>query len=79
MKARQIIGDGGFAPEDVVFVSAVFDSAWHQVESRFANGGEERDIARERLARIVVALATANRDHGGGELEALVLAAFNRL
>ena len=57
MKARQIIHDGEYYPEDVVRLDTAFAGAWEQLKDRFSLArGEDHDTARERLATIIVAL-----------------------
>jgi hypothetical protein len=78
MKARQIIVDGGFGPEDFAVLDAAFNAAWTQIEGRTSvANGEERDAARDRLARIIVTLCKAH-EHDAGALETNALAVFDR-
>ena len=35
VKVRQIIRSGGFEPEDVKLLDAVFDACWHQMECHY--------------------------------------------
>ena len=76
MKARQILHDGGFYPEDVVRLDAAFAGAWEQLKDRFSLArGEEHDTARERLATIIVALGRGPLADDP-ELQAIAVAAF---
>ena len=54
MKARQILHDGGFYPEDVVRLDAAFAGAWEQLKDRFSlvPCGEDHR-ARQRLVMII--------------------------
>ena len=54
MRIRQIIRSGGFEPQDVKLLDAVFDASWHQLQGYYPPEGTEREVARERLAAIVV-------------------------
>jgi hypothetical protein len=61
MRARQIIVDGGFGPEDFAILEAAFSAAWEKIEARDGIGnGVDRNAARERLARIIVVLGKAH-------------------
>ena len=67
MNAGKIIqADGGFGPEELALLDMVFTATWKQIEHRFRD--EERELALERLASIVVAIG-----HGpeAGNLEDL--------
>ena len=57
MDARQLIREAAFDPEQLETVTAAFDGAWRAIETRFDNDGE-REKARLRLARIILALAS---------------------
>ena len=54
MRVRQIIRSGGFEPQDVKLLDAVFDASWHQLQGYYPAEGTERDAARGRLASIVL-------------------------
>ena len=66
MNAGKIIHDGGFGPEELALLDMVFTATWKQIEHRFRD--EERELARERLASIVVAIG---HDPEAGNLEDL--------
>ncbi len=42
-RVRQIIRSGGFEPEDVKLLGAVFDASWHQLQGYYLAEGAERD------------------------------------
>jgi hypothetical protein len=76
MKVRQIIRSGGFEPEDVKLLDAVFDACWHQMECHYPVEDAQRVVARERLATIVVTLGKTCRHLDAAELQTRVLAMF---
>lgn len=57
MKARQMIMDGGFDPEDVVYLTKILDEVWDAEKSRKFLSGEDAAIKRERIASLIMALA----------------------
>jgi hypothetical protein len=78
MKVRQIIRSGGFEPEDVKLLDAIFDDCWHRVEGRYLGEGAQRTAARELLATIVLTLGKTCRHLDAAELQTRVLAMFDR-
>ena len=52
-----MIREAAFDPTQLGIVTAAFDGAWREIESRFENDGE-REEARLRLARIILSLAS---------------------
>jgi len=61
MKVRRIIRGGGFEPEDVKLLDAVFDACWHQMECRYPVEDAQRTAARERLATLELTLGKTCR------------------
>ena len=78
VKVRQIIRSGGFEPEDVKLLDAVFDACWHQMECHYLGEDIERTAARERLATIVLTLGKTCRHLDAAELQTRVIAMFDR-
>ena len=78
MRVRQIIRSGGFEPQDVKLLDAVFDASWHQLQGYYPLEGTERDAARERLASIVVTLGKTCRFLDAVELQTRAVAMFGR-
>jgi hypothetical protein len=76
VKARQFIRDGGFSPEDVKFLDAVFDASWQEIERRFRSD-EEREAAQLRLAKIIVTLGKYHHDYVTSELQARSIEVFD--
>jgi len=74
MKVRQIIHSGGFEPEEVKLLEAVFDASWHRIEGHYPAEGTERDAARERLATVVVTLGNTCRHLDAAELQTRAIA-----
>jgi hypothetical protein len=58
MRARRIISDGGFSPEDVTYLTNVLERAWRDVESISRMNGLDREAAREGLALTILYFAT---------------------
>ena len=77
MKVRQIIRSGGFEPEDVKLLDAVFDTCWHQMERQYPEEDIQRTAARERLATIVLTLGKTCRHLDAAELQTRVIAMFD--
>lgn len=78
MKVRRIIRGGGFDPEDVKLLDAVFDACWHQMECHYPGEDIRRAAARERLATIVLTLGKTCRHLDAAELQTRVIAMFDR-
>jgi hypothetical protein len=78
MKVRQIIRSGGFEPEDVKLLDAVFDACWHQMGCHYLGEDMQRTAARERLATIVLTLGKTCRQLDAAELETRAIAMFDR-
>ena len=78
MRVRQIIRSGGFEPQDVKLLDAVFDASWHQLQGYYPPEGTEREVARERLAAIVVTLGKTCRFLDAAELQTRAVAIFSR-
>jgi hypothetical protein len=74
MKVRQIIHSGGFEPEEVKLLEAVFDASWHRIEGHYPAEGTECDAARERLATVVVTLGHTCRHLDAAELQTRAIA-----
>ena len=63
MRARQILLEGAFGPDDFKVLDLAFADAWREVEPRYKMAsGEARAAARERLATIVVMLGKLHYD-----------------
>ena len=76
VEAYERIRDGGFGPEDLKFLNAVFDAAWHEIASRFSTD-DEREAARLKLAGIIVTLRKYHHDYGTAELQARAIEVFD--
>ena len=76
LKARQIIHDGGFGPEDLDLLDGVLDAAWKQIRDRYHDG--DGTIARDRLASIIVTIGKARKDLNAGDLQAAAIEMFDR-
>ena len=74
VEAYALIRNGGFGPEDLKFLNAVFDAAWQEIASRFSTD-DEREAARLKLAGIIVTLG--NHDYVTTELQARAIEVFD--
>ena len=72
MKARQIIENAAFGPDQLRVVFQAFDEAWASIAANFGDDATLADTARTRLANIVLAIA---RD-GGSDAAAIRNAAL---
>lgn len=57
MKARQMLLNGGFSPEDVVYMTGLLEEIWNDRKSSKAESGRDPSAERERLAMIILNLA----------------------
>jgi hypothetical protein len=79
MVARQIIRKGGLNPEDVALLVGVFEACWTQIANRYDGSSDrDRDLARERLATIIVVLGKQHHGADAGELQARAIETFAR-
>ena len=72
MKARQIIENAAFGPDQLRVVFQAFDEAWANIAANYGDDATLADTARTRLANIVLAIA---RD-GGSDAAAIRNAAL---
>ena len=60
MKARIMIDNAPFGPDELQIARTAFDGAWKQIAARYdPNSGEAK---RERLAKIVLSLVPDTKD-----------------
>ena len=76
VEAYERIRNGGFGPEDLKFLNAVFDAAWQEIASRFSTD-DEREAARLKLAGIIVTLSKYHHDYVTAELQATSIEVFD--
>lgn len=57
MKARRMIFEGGFGPEDIEFLTEILENVWEEVEPDSLQNGLEKSNSREKLASIIIAMA----------------------
>ena len=57
MKARKLIEGGFFDPPTLAVIAEAFDRAWAEISHHFADGPEQVERARLRLAHAVLAVA----------------------
>jgi hypothetical protein len=57
MKARQLIANALYGPDQLKALSKAFDDAWKQVAPHASNRPEAIEAARLKLAEIVLGLA----------------------
>ena len=72
MKARQIIENAAFGPDQLKVVFQAFDEAWARIAGNFGEDGTSAETARTRLANIVLAIAR----EGGNDAAAIKNAAL---
>jgi hypothetical protein len=78
MRARRIIQNGAFEPEEIAFLDDVFAASWKQIEDRFPDTGEACDAARERLASIIVTLAKCRDTNEASVLQKEAIEVFDQ-
>lgn len=74
MKARQQIAQGGFSPEDVAYLTSILEDVWKDVQNNGVLKYQDESAQRERIALIVVALASRSEDRT--DFKAAVLRQF---
>ena len=57
MKARLLIANAAFGPDDLKKISAAFDAAWDQVSANVSSRPDAIEAARIKLANIIIGLA----------------------
>jgi hypothetical protein len=76
MKARQMISEGGFGPEDVVFLTKVLEEVWRESRTRGIQNGMDAAADRERLALIIIGMAPLARIEDVAQFKARVMQRF---
>lgn len=56
MKARQLIGGATYGPDKLKVLFKAFDDAWDSIAANFGNDPPAIEIARLRLANIILSL-----------------------
>lgn len=78
MKARALISGASYGPETLQLIGEAFDKAWAQIAHHFGEDGQVREVARERLAHAILAVADPNaRDVEALKVTALQVMALN--
>lgn len=54
MKARQLISDGSYGPDELKLLCTAFDDAWSSVAANFGEDLLEIEAARLNLANIIL-------------------------
>jgi hypothetical protein len=57
MKARELIQNAAFGPQDLDIVYRAFDEAWKSVDGNFGDDPVAIEAARTRLASVVLTVA----------------------
>jgi hypothetical protein len=57
MKARQLIGNGSYGPDQLKALGQAFDAAWGRIAPTVSKRAKAVDAARLKLADIVLGLA----------------------
>jgi hypothetical protein len=76
MKARQMLSDGGFSPEDVVFLTNILEDLWSESKGKSVQNGLDTSAERERLALIIIGLAPQARRENPAEFKARIIRRF---
>jgi len=76
MRARRIIFDGSFGPDDVVYLTNVLESVWLDVEPIQRRCRMDKSAAREGLALAILYLAPRSPDLSPDEFRERVKCAF---
>ena len=69
MKARIMIDNAPFGPDDLGIARTAFDGAWQEIAARY--GTDAVEAARERLAKIVLSLVPDTKD--SAEIQAIAV------
>ena len=77
MKARRMISEGGFGPEDVAFLTEVLEDVWRQSQSRRIQNDLDAARDRERLALIIIGMAPARRTQDPAHFKAQIIEKFD--
>lgn len=57
MKARKVIEGASYGPEALKVIGEAFDAAWSEIAHHFEGEPGQIEVARERLAHAVLAVA----------------------
>jgi hypothetical protein len=77
MKARRMISEGGFGPDDVVYLTNVLEEVWSETRSRGIQNGMDAAATRERLALIIIGMASLARTEDEAQFKARVMQRFD--
>ncbi|AHB49810.1 hypothetical protein W911_00985 [Hyphomicrobium nitrativorans NL23] len=79
MPIRKLVERGSYAPETLAVIFEAFDSAWAEIAARFETDDPAAlELARNRLAQAVLAVAKADASHAS-ELKLEAIAAFDQM
>lgn len=76
MRARQMIFEGGFSPEDVTALTDVLETVWAETMEGQLLNGLDRASERERMAAIIIALGRHRASESPEEFRRRVKTAF---
>jgi len=76
MRARQMIFEGGFSPEDVTALTEVLETVWAETSKGRLLNGLDQAAERERLASIIIALGRHRASESPDEFRSRVKTAF---
>jgi hypothetical protein len=74
MKARIMIDNAPFGPDELQIARTAFDGAWEQISARYDPNSVE--AARERLAKVVLSLMPDTKDPA--EIQAIAVQEMTR-
>lgn len=76
MKAREIIRDSGFGPEDLAALDGILAEVWERYSASIEPS--KHASARERIARIIVTLANGGYKAKPDELKSRAIETFEQ-
>jgi hypothetical protein len=68
MKARQLIDNAGFGPDERIVIGRAFDDAWDHIAPQVRPRPDAVETARLKLAHVVLSLAQAGGVNDSGLL-----------
>ena len=76
MKARRMIFEDGFGPDDVVFLTDALEGVWAETMADRLLNGLDQSAERERLASIIITLGRHRTDEAPDKFRSRVKNAF---
>jgi hypothetical protein len=73
-----MLSEGGFSPEDVVFLTNVLEEVWIKCQARDVPHAKDPSAARARLASIIIGLAPLAASDDAERFKARVMHRFEQ-